>query len=215
MSYTLITAIAVAALLFGGISGFFIGRAGRKGDQAKLSDVENEFSDYREQVTEHFAKTANHFQSIGQQYRELYEHMASGSEALCATDDAKPSLPFGDAHRAALGLAGAEAVANSAEETSPAAEEVEVVAATDDQPPADYVVETEDSVDSEASASEANNTDSADNEPVPVEAEAETTVEENLKAAAEELTLEKKTLSEAAPEIISDAEASGNERTLH
>ncbi len=43
-------------------------------------------------MTEHFGQTAAHFQAIGKQYRELYEHMATGAQSLCESDDAGKTL---------------------------------------------------------------------------------------------------------------------------
>lgn len=77
-------------LITGGVAIFFIGlgiglwtaqlRSGKQA--AKAADVQRQFDDYRQSVIEHFGRTAEHFQAIGQQYRELYEHMASGADTL-------------------------------------------------------------------------------------------------------------------------------------
>lgn len=67
-------------------------RAGKQA--AKAEDVQNELDDYRQNVTEHFSRTAEHFQAIGQQYRELYEHMAGGAEALCDRQAMDEKLSF-------------------------------------------------------------------------------------------------------------------------
>ena len=69
-------------------------RVGKRAAQ----DVQTEFDEYRQDVTEHFGRTAEHFQAIGQQYRELYEHMASGADALIdqqAMDEKLSFVPAG------------------------------------------------------------------------------------------------------------------------
>ena len=72
----------VAILLIGLGLGFWAAQL-RSGKQvAKAADVQRQFDDYRQSVTEHFGRTAEHFQAIGEQYRELYEHMASGADTL-------------------------------------------------------------------------------------------------------------------------------------
>lgn len=77
-----IIAGGVGLLLIGLGLGFWAAQL-RSGKQvAKVADVQRQFDDYRQGVTEHFGRTAEHFQSIGQQYRELYEHMASGADTL-------------------------------------------------------------------------------------------------------------------------------------
>ncbi len=77
-------ALAVAGLLAGIGIGFWLGRLQNDGD--RVAELETELDTYKAQVTEHFAQSATHFQAIGRQYRDLYEHMAAGSQALCAPD---------------------------------------------------------------------------------------------------------------------------------
>ena len=95
MSAALAIVLAIICLAGGGLLGFLLGRGGGKQKQ-RAEALEQEFEDYKRNVTEHFGKTAEHFQSIGRQYRELYEHMASGASSLCEEDDrtrlAFPSL---------------------------------------------------------------------------------------------------------------------------
>lgn len=74
--------------------GFFLGRLGGRGNTQKLADVEAELNEYRQNVSEHFSQSAEHFQAIGRQYRELYEHMAVGSEKLCVGAPSEGQLKF-------------------------------------------------------------------------------------------------------------------------
>lgn len=207
MSFALVAVLAVATLLVGVGIGYWFGRSGRAMDRAKLSDVENEFGTYREKVTEHFAQTADHFHSIGKQYRELYEHMAAGSEAFCVTADADPRLPFGAADRAAIGLDKPQETHDEApqEATSQATEEVEASAtppeaeAPEAEPPADYVVEKE-----EAPAEVSTTEEIAQSESSEPPAETEVTEERA------------ETVEEATPTPLADGEVEQRaERTLH
>ena len=84
-------ALAVAGLLAGIGIGFWLGRL--QSDGERVAELETELETYRAKVTEHFAQSATHFQAIGKQYKELYEHMAVGSEALCAPE-AKATMSF-------------------------------------------------------------------------------------------------------------------------
>ncbi|MEM1174923.1 MAG: DUF1043 family protein [Pseudomonadota bacterium] len=84
-------ALAVAGLLLGIGIGYWLGRL--QDQQDRVAELESELDTYKAQVTEHFAQSATHFQAIGRQYRELYEHMAAGSETLCAPD-ARGSVSF-------------------------------------------------------------------------------------------------------------------------
>ena len=74
--------------------GFFLGRLDGRGNSQKLADVEAELEEYRQNVSEHFSASAEHFQAIGRQYRELYEHMAAGSEKLCVGAPSEGQLKF-------------------------------------------------------------------------------------------------------------------------
>lgn len=83
---------ALALLGFGAGVGYWFGSGGRQ--RGRAEELQQELEDYRAQVGEHFAKTAEHFQTIGREYRSLYEHMASGAEALCDRRDAEARLSF-------------------------------------------------------------------------------------------------------------------------
>ena len=96
MSALGIAAAALIILLVGGGIGYYLGRLQQSASSARLEEVESEFDTYRKDVTEHFSKTAEQFQAIGLQYRELYNHLAEGSAALCQLEklDAEPPFPL-------------------------------------------------------------------------------------------------------------------------
>ena len=123
--------LASVGVLVGLGLGFFLGRIGG-GGKKKLADVEAELEEYRQEVSEHFSRSAEHFQAIGRQYRELYEHMAAGSEKLCvgAPSDGQLKFPRPD-----------EVTAEASDEATP--EDVE-----------DAVTEDADSAKQDASSSE-------------------------------------------------------------
>ena len=71
------------------IAGFFAGRYFAP-NQQEINDLNNqlakkdaEHQKYREQVAEHVAGSARKFNKITQEYRELYEHLATGAHDLC------------------------------------------------------------------------------------------------------------------------------------
>lgn len=91
----------LAAVLFGlvmfgvgGAIGYYLGRLDHSARAARQDEVEQEFDAYRTKVAEHFGKTADQFHAIGIQYRELYEHLAEGSAALCKLDGPAGTAPF-------------------------------------------------------------------------------------------------------------------------
>lgn len=94
MNAILLAAAGVIILLVGVGAGFWIGRSGVGGSKARVEKAEAELSEYKHSVTKHFDQTATHFQAIGKQYRELYEHMATGAHALCEPGEAGKQLLF-------------------------------------------------------------------------------------------------------------------------
>ena len=116
MNAILLASVGVVVLLVGGGVGFWVGRSGVGGSKARVEKAEAELADYKRSVTEHFGQTAAHFQAIGKQYRELYEHMANGAQVLCEPDEAGQQLlfaPGSDAASTAVEGPAAEAVAEA------------------------------------------------------------------------------------------------------
>lgn len=51
--------------------------------QDELDQLKDRFTDYRDQVTQHFMRTSELVQEMTQSYRAVYEHLASGAQNLC------------------------------------------------------------------------------------------------------------------------------------
>lgn len=81
MSPIALIGVGALILLIGVGTGFLLGRR----STTRADDIQAELNAYRREVSEHFGKTAAHFQSIGAEYRKLYDHMASGEATLCDT----------------------------------------------------------------------------------------------------------------------------------
>ena len=62
--------------------------------QEKLDQLQQEFDSYRDQVGQHFQKTSELVQAMTDSYRNVYEHLAKGSEALCQDPVSTPRLDF-------------------------------------------------------------------------------------------------------------------------
>ncbi len=95
MSETILIVLgAVALLAAGGALGFWLAHVRMRGESARADEVREQFDDYRREVTQHFGRTAEHFKAIGREYRELYEHMASGADSLCDREAIDLKLSF-------------------------------------------------------------------------------------------------------------------------
>ena len=60
--------------------------------ESRLASTQQKFDSYREQVSQHFMKTSDLVQKMTSSYRDVYEHLASGSQALCEDPVATPQL---------------------------------------------------------------------------------------------------------------------------
>jgi uncharacterized membrane-anchored protein YhcB (DUF1043 family) len=95
MSETILIVLgAIGLLAAGGGLGFWLAQLRLRGESHKADEVQQQFDDYRREVTQHFGQTAEHFKAIGREYRELYEHMASGADSLCDREAADMKLSF-------------------------------------------------------------------------------------------------------------------------
>ncbi len=95
MSETILIVLGAIGFLAAGTGlGYGLARLRARGESAKASEVQQQFDDYRREVSQHFGRTAEHFKAIGREYRELYEHMASGADSLCDREAADVKLSF-------------------------------------------------------------------------------------------------------------------------
>jgi len=83
---------AIVLMAGGAYVGYWFGSGGR--ERGRADQIRKEFDEYRQNVTAHFARTAEHFQTIGKEYRALYEHMASGADSLCDREETNGRLSF-------------------------------------------------------------------------------------------------------------------------
>ena len=77
------------AILFaiGGGAGFFLARQIKDkhtlGLEKQLEVTQNQLSEYQGEVNRHFLKTSLLFNKLTDDYREVYEHLATGAQKLC------------------------------------------------------------------------------------------------------------------------------------
>ncbi|WP_415898903.1 YhcB family protein [Neptuniibacter sp. QD48_11] len=80
--------ISIAALVVGAVIGFLMGRSGgdaqRQAELAeKLESTQKELDSYKNEVTEHFEKTAALVNNLTNSYKDVHEHLATGAQGLC------------------------------------------------------------------------------------------------------------------------------------
>lgn len=86
----------VGGFAIGIIGGYFLGHSANdntgisKEVEAELQGVQEELKHYRQEVTHHFSRTAQLFNTMTSDYRNLYQHLAEGAQKFCATDAQLP-----------------------------------------------------------------------------------------------------------------------------
>jgi uncharacterized membrane-anchored protein YhcB (DUF1043 family) len=80
--------VFVIGLVLGCIATYLaIVRYGRTRElQKELDQFKERFTDYRDQVTQHFMRTSELVQEMTQSYRAVYEHLANGAQRLCGDE---------------------------------------------------------------------------------------------------------------------------------
>ena len=60
--------------------------------QNQLDELQNDFKDYQNKVSDHFGTTAHLINKLTDSYRDVHEHMANGAESLCEDEAVKNRL---------------------------------------------------------------------------------------------------------------------------
>ena len=91
--------IGIACLALGLVIGAaFASRLG--GGPTRVRELEDQLrrlresdKEYRESVSEHFSGTAELVQQMTESYKDVYQHLATGAQALCSAEVASRLLP--------------------------------------------------------------------------------------------------------------------------
>jgi uncharacterized membrane-anchored protein YhcB (DUF1043 family) len=100
-SVTTLVAAAAASLLVGLGLGWWIGGRKPVGDdvvrdlEARLDRAVQERNDYESEVREHFSRTAELLNRLTEDYRSVYQHVATGAEQLCDGEVVVPANALG------------------------------------------------------------------------------------------------------------------------
>lgn len=60
--------------------------------QLELNQLTERFTEYRDQVTQHFMRTSELVQEMTRSYRDVYEHLAAGAQNLCGNAEERWQL---------------------------------------------------------------------------------------------------------------------------
>src|SRR5690554_2529247 len=91
--------ITLAALAIGALIGYLLGRSGgslgqKRALQDELDAARHELEQYKTQVGRHFEETAELVNGLSEQYRKVYQHLASSAETLCPGLPASAALQY-------------------------------------------------------------------------------------------------------------------------
>ncbi|MCP8687916.1 YhcB family protein [Marinobacterium sedimentorum] len=97
--------IGAVALAVGGLIGYLLGRSGSDAGQRQtlnnqLDEAKAELATYKQEVTDHFEKTATLVNQLTNTYKDVHQHLASGAQTLC--DDDAASLALNESMQAKL-----------------------------------------------------------------------------------------------------------------
>ena len=86
--------ISILTLVTGGVIGYFAGRFGTSATKQRdlnlqLEDSQRQLDAYKQQVNQHFERTAELVNNMTESYKAVHQHLATGSEALCDADTSK------------------------------------------------------------------------------------------------------------------------------
>ena len=61
--------------------------------EAQITTLKESHEEYKESVSDHFSRTADLVQRMTENYKGIYQHVASGAQNLCSTEVAGKLLP--------------------------------------------------------------------------------------------------------------------------
>ena len=193
--------------------GHTMASGGRERERADA--VQKDFDEYKAEVKDHFAQTAEHFQTIGREYRALYDHMAVGANNLLDLNEADARLSFDpqpakDAAEADQDVAEAEAAEAEVEAVAdePEAETVDIEPAADADVDASADASDDDDTtpDERARASGGESAPAGDEEILESADTAPEGVDADVNEPAEELSTESDEVVDAAGEEVAEAD---------
>ncbi|MGB0834666.1 MAG: YhcB family protein [Psychrobium sp.] len=132
--------ISILLIVIAAVIGFVVGKvtsnssADNSAEKAKTQQLEAELNQYKQDVEQHFAQSAELLGNMAQEYRNVYQHMAQAQQSLLPESDEIIKIPFKEPKEASLVQEAISEVELEAQEAANDTEE-EVVTAQ----PNDYV----------------------------------------------------------------------------
>jgi len=107
-------------LAIGGGAGFFVARQIKDKRtlelEQQLETAQHKLSEYQSDVNRHFLKTSLLFNKLTDNYREVYEHLATGAQKLCNQKSITTALDLPEAKILSAAANTTASIANTAEE---------------------------------------------------------------------------------------------------
>lgn len=103
----------IIAFVIGALIGFFAGsfrRTPARENPAETERLRQEFQQYREEVSDHFIKTADLVNNLTHSYRAVYEHLEGGAYQLVGEETLQKRLANVDAEPVMLEYIGGRAI---------------------------------------------------------------------------------------------------------
>jgi uncharacterized protein len=112
----------LVGILTGSIATYLIVARNRRTHQLQLelNQLTERFTEYRDQVTQHFMRTSELVQEMTRSYRDVYEHLAAGAQNLCGDTDERWQLEHREAGEQLADESDQDSVQASADEEADA-----------------------------------------------------------------------------------------------
>lgn len=92
--------MSILLIVLAAVIGFIIGKVtsnkstDNSAEKAKTQQLEAELNQYKQDVEQHFASSAELLGNMAKEYRNVYQHMAQAQQSLLPDSDVSIKIPF-------------------------------------------------------------------------------------------------------------------------